>query len=237
MKSTRRVFLKSSMTLAAAAGSAAMAGRIANAGTDTALFRVLHASPDAPALDVYVNKTRVATNLLYTKFGPDWRFAGSSAAVRVFTAGSPFNSVPLFQKNISFQIGYAYVLVVTGLLNQPNTALQMDVVALQDPPRPPAGTTTIRLAHVAPGIGNVDLFTSTNELFIQDVAYKTAKAVDKPAGTYDLQVRLTGQPTVLFQIPPTNFPSAQTRTIYVFAPSQNAAARALNETAPLFTIR
>jgi hypothetical protein len=238
MKSSRRAFIKSSMALATMAGSAAMAGRIANAGTDTALFRVLHASPDAPAIDVYVNKTRVATSLLYTKFGPDWRFAGSSAAVRVFTAGAPFNSPPLFQKNINFQIGRSYVLVVTGLLNQPNTPLQLDIVPLEDPPRPPTGTTTMRLAHVAPGVGNVDLYTTANELFIQDVAYKTAKAVDKPAGTYDLQVRLTGQPTPLFTIPPTNFPSGQTRTIYVFAPSQNASARSLNETStPAYVIR
>ncbi len=230
MKSSRRAFLKSSATLAAmAAGSSALAGRTASAGTDVARFRVLHASPDAPALDVWVNKTRVASNLLYTKFSSDWQYPASTATVRVYTAGSPFNSPPLFQKNVTFEIGKTYTLVVTGLLQQPNSPLQLDVVPLEDPVRPPSGVTTIRLAHVAPGVANVDLFTVANESFIVDVAYKTAKSVEKPAGNYDLQVRLTGQPAPLFTIPTTNFPSGQSRTIYVFAPSQNAAARSLNE--------
>ncbi len=239
MKSSRRAFLKSSTTLAVmAAGSAALSARTANAGTDVARFRVLHASPDAPALDVWVNKTRVATNLLYTKFSSDWHYAATTAAVRVFNAGSAFNSTPLYQENVTFQIGKAYVLVVTGLLNQPNSPQQFDIVAFEDPPNPPAGTTAIRLAHVAPGIGNVDLYTTANEAFIIDVAYKVAKSVNKPAGNYDLQVRPTGQPNPLFSIPTTNFPSGQLRTIYVFAPSQNASARALNETnTPQYVIR
>jgi hypothetical protein len=230
MKSSRRAFIKSSAALAAVAGSAALAGRTASAGTDVARFRVLHASPDAPAVDVWVNRTRVARSLLYTKFSSDWQYPAVTAVVRVYNAGSPFNSPPLFQKNVTFEIGQTYTLVLTGLIGQPNTPQAFDIVPFQDPPRPPAGTTTIRLAHVAPGIANVDLFSAANEPFILDVGYKTAKAVDKPAGTYDLQVRLTGQPTPLFSIPPTNFPSGQTRTIYVFAPSQNSAARALNET-------
>lgn len=239
MKSSRRAFLKSSATVAVmAAGSAAWSARAANAGTDVAKFRVLHASPDAPALDVWVNKTRVATNLLYTKFSSDWHYAATTAAVRVFNTGASFNSTPLYQENVTFQIGRTYTLVVTGLLNQPNTPQQLDIVPFEDPPNPPSGTTTIRLAHVAPGVGNVDLFSAANEPFILDVGFKVAKAVDKPAGTYDLQVRLTGQPNPLFVIPPTNFPSAQVRTIYVFAPSQNASARALTGESPqLYTIR
>lgn len=235
MKTTRRAFIKSSATLAAmTAGSAMLAGHTASAGTDVALFRVLHASPDAPALDVYVNRTRVARNLLYTKFSGDWHYPAVTAAVRVFTAGSPFNSTPLFQKNVTFEIGKSYVLAVTGLVGQQ----QLDIVSFQDPPRPPAGQTTIRLAHVAPGVGNVDLYTTANEPFILDVGFKIAKEVVKPAGTYEFQVRNAGQPTVLFPIPPTNFPSAQLRTIYVFAASQNAAARELNVTnTPQFVIR
>jgi hypothetical protein len=235
MKSTRRVFIKSSASLAAlAAGSAMLAGNTTSAGTDVALFRVLHASPDAPALDVYVNRRKVAPNLLYTKFSGDWHYPATTAAVRVFTAGAAFNSTPLFQKNVTFEIGRSYVLAITGLLGQQ----QLDIAVFQDPPRPPAGQAAIRLAHVAPGVGNVDLYSTTNEPFILDVGFKIAKDIVKPAGTYELQVRNAGQPTVIFPIPPTNFPSAQLRTIYVFAPSQNAAARELNVTStPQFVIR
>jgi hypothetical protein len=236
MKSSRRAFIKSGAALAAMAGTAALSARTASAGTDVARFRVLHASPDAPAVDVYVNRTRVGRNLLYTQFSGDWHFPATTAVVRVFTAGSPSNGTPLVQRTVTFEIGQTYTLVVTGLAQQPATPL--DVLTFQDPPRPPAGTTTIRMAHVAPGIANVDLFSAANEPFILDVAYTQAKSVEKPAGSYSLQVRLTGQPTPLFDIPPTNFPSAQIRTIYVFAPSQNASARALNEaTTPPYRIR
>ncbi len=229
MKTTRRGIIRGGATLAAmAAGSAILAGNTASAGTDVAVFRVLHASPDAPGLDVYVNRTRVARNLLYTKFSGDWHYPAVTAVVRVFTAGAPFNSQPLFQKNITFEVGRSYVLVVTGLLGQPNTPSQFDIAQFQDPPRPPAGQTNIRLAHVAPGVGNVDLYTTDNEPFILDVGFKIAKDVVKPSGTYEFQVRSAGQPTVLFPITPTHFPSAQVRTIYVFAPSQNPAARETN---------
>ncbi len=229
MKTTRRGFIRGGATLAAmTAGSAMLAANTASAGTDVALFRVLHASPDAPALDVYVNRTRVARNLHYTNFSSNWHYPAVTAVVRVFTAGAPFTSQPLFQKNIPFDIGRSYVLAVTGLVGQPNTPLQLDVAQFQDPPHPPAGQTTIRLAHVAPAIGNVDLRTTANEPFILDVGFKIAKEVVKPAGTYEFRVHDAGQPTMLFQIPPTNFPSAQLRTIYVFAPSQNAAAREMS---------
>jgi hypothetical protein len=239
MKSSRRAFIKSSATLAAMTGAVALAGRTATAGTDSSRFRVLHASPDAPAIDVWVNRTRVAPDLRYTKFSKDWFYPATTAVVRIFTVGAPLNSPPLFQKQITFDVGRTYTLVVTGLLQQPpNSPQGLDIVRFEDPPRPAAGLTTMRLAHVAPGVGNVDLFTAANEPFILDVAFKSAKAVEKPAGTYDLQVRLTGQPNALFVIPPTNFPSAQVRTIYVFAQSQNATARALNETtSPAFVIR
>lgn len=235
MKTSRRAILKrGAMLTAMAAGSAMLAGRTASAGTDVALFRVLHASPDAPALDIYVNRRKVAPNLLYTKFSGDWHYPAVTAVVRVFTAGSAFNSTPLLQKNITFEIGRSYVLAVTGLVGQQ----QLDIAQFQDPPRPSAGQTAIRLAHVAPGVGNVDLYTAANEQFILDVGFKIAKDIVKPAGTYEFQVRNAGQPTVLFPIPPTNFPSAQLRTIYVFAPSQNPAARELNVTnTPLFVIR
>ena len=57
------------------------------AGAATAFVDVLHASPDAPPVDVYANGKRVIRNLSYT-FDKEVRVVAGNAQIQVYVAGA-----------------------------------------------------------------------------------------------------------------------------------------------------
>ncbi len=206
------------LVMALVAGLVISAGP-ASAGTDTVCFRVLHASPDTPNIDVYVSNTRVATNLEYTKFGRQYRFARPDLRVRVYAAGVDPGNPAIRDVTIRLDIGQCYVIVV-GNLSQ-----VLEVFTLQDPPVPPTGQFTIRLAHLAPGIGPLDLTNSDGTPLVSGVVFKVASPATQNAGAYTLQVRQSGGGAVLLDLGARTFRSRERQTVYVF--QANAIARSM----------
>ncbi len=212
---------------------ALMAGLIVSvgpvsAGTDTVCFRILHASPDAPNIDVYVSNTRVATNLAYTKFGlgpygRGWRFARNDLRVRVYAAGGDPGSPAIRDVTIRLDIGPCYVIVIGNFLQV------LEVFTLQDPPVPPTGQFTIRLAHLAPGIGPLDLTKSDGTPLIGGVVFKVAAPTTQNAGAYALQVKQSGGGALLLDLGTRTFRSRERQTVYVF--QANAVAKSMTAAA------
>lgn len=210
------------------------AGR-ADAVTRTACFRILHASPDSPNFDVYGNRTRVATNLAYTQFTPRrWCIAATTMLVRAYQAGADPNLVgPLVSSTVNLQIGKSYVIAIA------NVAGQLQVVVLENPAIPPTGQFALRLAHLAPGVGGLDLATTSGDVWLVNVVFPTAQTTVRLAGSYDLVLRQTGTPNVVLPLGVQTFASRERKTIYVLAATAAdvAAAQARGvPAAPRFVI-
>lgn len=186
-------------------------GAAANAGTRVACFRVLHASPDAPAIDVYVNRTRVAASLTYTRFTDrTWCIAATVVLVRVFPPNAdPDTTSPLVSAIVNFQFDRSYVIAVA------NYVQQLQIINLENPPVPPAGLFTLRVAHLAPGTGGVDLAKTDGTVWLTNITFGTAQSTTQPAGTYDLVVRETGTGTVLLPLGVQTFVSRERQTLYI----------------------
>jgi hypothetical protein len=197
----------------------------AEAGAQVACFRILHASPDAPNLDVYINRTRVANNLAYAQFSARrWCIAATIMLARAFPANADPNVTPsLVSTNVELMVGRSYVIAVA------DSVQQLQVVALEDPAPPPAGQFSLRLAHLAVGVGEVDLAVTGGSVWLSNVVFPTAQTTTQPAGTYALEIRQAGTPDVLVPLGPLKFRPRDRQTIYVLAPS--AAARAQDATA------
>jgi hypothetical protein len=214
-------FLGRLVVLFALALAALAAGQgTANAGTQVACFKVLHASPDAPTVDVYVNRTRVAANLAYTKFSARrWCYPAAEALVRVFPAGAnPNTSQPVGQGNVFLEVEQSYVIAVAGLLQPPPGVQGIQIVALQDPSAPPAGQFALRVANLAPNVPSVELVQlPAGNVLIAEITFPTAKTGTFTAGTYDLILRQTGAATPLFPLGNLTFSAGQRQTVYVFA--------------------
>lgn len=195
----------------------------ADAVTRTACFRILHASPDSPNFDVYGNRTRVATNLAYPQFTPRrWCIAATTMLVRAYQAGADPNLVgPLVSSIVNLQIGKSYVIAIA------NVAGQLQVVVLENPAIiPPTGQFALRLAHLAPGVGGLDLATTGGDVWLVNVVFPTAQTTVRLAGSYDLVLRQTGTPNVVLSLGVQTFASRERKTIYVLAATAADAAAA-----------
>lgn len=192
------------------------------AGTQVACFRILHASPDAPNLDVYINRTKVAENIAYTQFSRRrWCIAATIALARAFPAGADLNTTPpLVSTNVTMAFARSYVIAVA------DRQQQMQIVTRENPVTPPSGQFSLRVAHLGVDISPVDLAVTGGAVWLFNVGFPTAQTTTQPAGTYALELRQAGTLNVLAPLGTLTFRSRERRTIYVLAPSAAAAADA-----------
>jgi hypothetical protein len=198
----------------------------ANAGTNVACFKVLHASPDAPNVDVYVNRTRVAANLAYTKFSARrWCYPALQALVRVFVAGANPNTDPaVAQGNVTLEVDQSYTIAVTGYVQQ------LQIVALELPGTPTPGSFSITVFNLAPNVPAVNLvkvLLPQNQILIDNVIFPSAKTGEFPPGVYDLALYQPAATAPLFTLGSNTFGAGQKQSVYVFAAPGMNAARAL----------
>jgi hypothetical protein len=150
-----------------------------------ACLRIVHASPDAPAVDIYVNDTKVVSGLA---FGKATEFtavpAGNDRKIAITAAGGSVTDA-VVTKGTGFDAGQAYQVVIAGSLDNGLDALinQVDLSPL------PEQQARLRFIQASPDAGSVDLTVINGEKLFEGVDFKGEsdyKVVD--ANTYDLAV-------------------------------------------------
>jgi Domain of unknown function (DUF4397) len=222
----RRTFIAAAML-----GAASLA---TTAGTATTRFEVLHASPDAPPVDLYVGSIPLQSGLAYTQFSRRYVIAPATYQIRVFQQGADPNGTPLLTIPVGLEPNQRYLIVIA------NRVQTLEGVVYQEPPGggegpsvPPGAQATIRLINLDPGSPPLDVFdVGGNVVIIPDVAFKVAKQTTLPQANLTLQLRQSGTANILVSIAPTNFPGGRISTLIRFAPSAAARARAAGEPQP-----
>lgn len=110
------------MYFGAAAGVVALlAGVALAAGTDTtpATFRLAHLSPDAPAVDIYVNGVLYDSNLTFGQVGPT-RSTGTNGEtlIEARVAGSSPVTSPVISAQVILRPGVIYIIMVGNRVSQ-----------------------------------------------------------------------------------------------------------------------
>lgn len=180
--------------------------------TQTAQLRVVHASPDAPNVDVLVDAATPLTNVPFRAFSPFLDVEAGERRIRVRAAGT---TTTVIDANLDFAAGQAYTAIATGLL----AGLQTLVIE-DDLTAPAAGQVKVRVVHAAPAAAGVDVYVTapgaplagatpvlTNVPFTAVSDYLTI-----PAGEYRIRVTPTGTTTVAIDATVT-FAAGQIRTI------------------------
>ena len=163
-----------------------------------ARVRVVHASPDAPAVQVIANDNFAAPlvpTLAFPNFTPFVTVPGAAYNLKVTPVGN--NGLIAIDANVTLVAGREYSVYAVGLLSS------IGPLVLTDDRRPVATQARVRIVHAAPAAGNVDLYvvapgTSltgatpafTNVPFKADTGY-----VDLAAGSYEVSVTPTGSKT------------------------------------------
>lgn len=153
---------------------------------DDACIRIVHAAPDAPAVDAYINDAQVAADL---SFGTATEYtvvpSGGGRGVRVVAAGGDTEESVL-DDSFDLDPGQAYELVVQGSgadLGFAITGVDLRPVA--------EGQARLRVIHTSPDAGAVNIGIEGNDAnLFEGVDFGNATDyVILDAGDYPIEVR------------------------------------------------
>lgn len=192
----KKILLASVAGLAVVAASAAAFTGGAGA-SDHARVRVIHASPDAPNVDVYANDARVLADVPFKTASDYLEVPGGDYNFKVYAAGAdPASDTAVIDADATLETGKDYTVVALGLLAEIKPGVFVDNNAA-----PAAGKAHVRVLHASPGAPNVDIAVKDGPVLFPDLAFEE-QAGPSPvdAGTYDLEVRAAGTMTVALAI-------------------------------------
>lgn len=157
--------------------------------------RVLHASPDAPAVDVYVDGNLIARNLTYRNFTEYMQVPPGTYNVRVFPAGTKTSPVI----NTTLEIPDRSIFTVAAIGRLADIRLR---VVPDTPMDVPPGETVIRFAHFSPNAPNVDITLPDGTVLFSNVAFtEVTDYISVDPDTYTLQAGIAGTDNVVLTVP------------------------------------
>ncbi len=154
---------------------------------DYAYLRVLHASADAPAVDVLVDGKAVLENVSFQQGSGYLKVEAGGRDVALRVAGTDTTAL---QANLTLEEDGRYSVIAQ------NQVANLELEVLDDTARYNNGSTDVTVVHAAPTAGNVDVYVTANgadlgQATLSDVPFDAnASLADVAMGDY--QVRLTG---------------------------------------------
>jgi hypothetical protein len=197
--------LAASAILAAAISAPAAAA----AADGDAHVRVLHASPDAPAVDVWLDGTIVdaLTNVPFSTISDYLPVPAGSHQVQVFATGT--DSSPVIDTTVDLAADTAYTVAAT------NVVASIEAQILTDDPSPTADSAQIRVVHFSADAPAVDVAPDGGDPIVSDLAYPNASGyLDVPADEYDLEVRAAGTSDVALQLDPVTVEAGNAYSVF-----------------------
>lgn len=163
-----------------------------------ACVRIVHASPDAGAVDVYVGETPISQGL---QFGASSTFAPAANGeqqIRVVPAGGAVDQA-VIDTTQELTNDDAYQVTVTGLSADDDLEATVTGVDL----RPlPANQARVRVVHASPDLDAVDVAVAGGETPFEEIEYRGESGyVVVDAGMYTFQLREAEGDTLLLEAP------------------------------------
>ena len=183
--------------LAAGALTFAMVG-VASA-SEHAMVRVLHASPDAPAVDVYLDDAKVdaLTNVPFGTISGYLEIPSGDHNIKVYATGD--TTTPVIDADVTLAAGAMYTVAAT------NAVASIEAQVIEDEPTPSCDAAGVRVIHLSADAPAVDVATAgaaPADAVVKGLEYPNATGyLELPAGSYDLEVRLAGTTTVALALP------------------------------------
>lgn len=171
----------------------------------TAFVRVLHASPDAPAVDVYVNGQKAVANLTFKETTEYLQLPPGQYLVEVYPAGEM--TTPVLSERVALTRNTYYTAAATGVLS----TLMLDVYV--DKPYVSPNQSKVRVIHLSPDAPNVDIAVKGGDVIFKNVPFRKAtEYLTLSPMTVDLEVRVAGTNNVVLTIPQVELEAGKTYT-------------------------
>jgi len=164
--------------------------------TPTARVRVVHASPNAPNVDVLVDDATALTNVPYRTASDFLPVNAGSRRLRVRATGT---TTTVIDATVALAGQQSYTVLATGLLAGIQPLVVLDTLTA-----PAAGQVKVRVIHGAPAAAGVDVYVTAPGASIAAISPTLANVpfrgvsnyLTVPAGSYQIRVTPTGTKTV-----------------------------------------
>ncbi len=154
-----------------------------------ATVRVVHASPDAPAVDILVDNAVALGNVPYPTVSSYLEVPAATYNLKVNAAGT---ATTVINADVPFEPSATYTVLATGFL-----ANIAPLVVTDDLTLPVANRSKLRVIHASPDAPNVDVFVGGNRV-LANVPFRAASEyLIVPSGGYGVEVRVAGTSTVV----------------------------------------
>jgi hypothetical protein len=178
-----------------------------------AAVRVVHASPNAPNVDVLVDEATALTNVPFIAASGSLDVPAGARRFRVRATGTTTTVIDVTPTLLA---STSYTVLATGLLANIQPLLLTD-----DRTAPSAGQVKLRVVHAAPAAANVDVYVTapgaditTATPTLSNVAFRGFSSyLAVPAGEYRVRVVDAGTKTPVAIDATLTFAAGQVRTI------------------------
>jgi hypothetical protein len=180
----------------------------------------VHASPDAPAVDIFVGARRVARNVEFPENTSYLSFRPGARRVKVNVAGT---STTVIDATVALEPRRNYTVFAA------NNVASIEPLVLQDDlTRPAPGNAHVRFVHLSPNAPAVDVAIAGGPVVFGNKAFKDYTSFTPvPAGSYDLEVRVAGTTTVALPLPGIQLREGQIYTVFAKGLLGGSGAQAL----------
>lgn len=190
------------------------------------MVMVVHASPNAPNVDVRINDKVALTNVPYPNNSSYTEVKSGSTNFKVSPTGTT-NYV--IDASVPLEPNKNYTVFAIDSVNKIKAAVVAD-----DLPTPASGKTHIRFFHFSPNAPAVDIAVSDGTVLFSnrrfnDQSTTSTYAAFTPvnAGTYNLEVRAAGTNTVVLNLPNITLTAGKIYTVFARGFLGGSGAQAL----------
>ncbi|SMO50968.1 DUF4397 domain-containing protein [Melghirimyces algeriensis] len=176
-------------------------------------IRVIHASPDAPAVDVVANGQTIGQNLAFGQVSETLSLPAGSYQIGVYPRGQ--RGQPLYSEEVTLQPGRKYTIAAINRLDD------LNLQVIEDEPRVREGMSKIRLVHLSVDAPPLDLATDGGDVLLFNLTYpNVSEYYVSPPAIQDLELRAAGSERVLLEIPNVSLRPDSAYSIYVLGLSE-----------------
>ncbi len=172
-------------------------------------INVVHASPDAPAVDVYLDGEVALEGLEFGSISGWVPVPAGDHQVQVTPAGEAADAA-VIDAMVTLEAGAAYHVAATGLVAEIAPAIYQVDLSMLEP-----DMARIGVIHTGPDAPAVDIAVTGGDVLVENLEYPNASGyLVVPAAAYDLEVRPTGTEDVAIALPGTELEAGMVYDVF-----------------------
>lgn len=203
-------------------------GSSVSAQSDDATVRITHASPDAPAVDIWVNGEPAVVGLAFGEATDLISLPAGSYDVAVTPTGSTDPEADaVIAATLPLEAGQGYDVVATGYLAEIAPQIYpLDLSPVTE------GSARIKFVHASPDAPAVDILANGGAV-VEGLSFPDASGdLEVPAGVYDVDVAIAGTTDIALSVPGVPLDAGNVYTVLAIGEAGAGTLTALPLVAP-----